>query len=207
MKDGFRQHVGLLVVLAVATLLTLDGCLPDMFSPTSSRTQGIAATATPELPSDVSVPTVSGVTPTVLTRQAPSTIASAAESSPASSRNVTVAERLDPKLGEILVDGMGRTLYRHSEDGPNASACAGRCAERWPPLIVNGTPALDNGVPGKLSVITRGDGSKQVTYNGIPLYYFARDHRTGDTTGQGIGGTWFVVAPGSTAETDDASSR
>ena len=51
------------------------------------------------------------------------------------------------------------------------------------------------GVPGKLGSITRADGIKQVTYNDMPLYYWASDMKPGDMTGQGVGGVWFMMSP------------
>ena len=56
--------------------------------------------------------------------------------------------------------------------------------------------SLPAGVPGEARTIDRADGKKQVTYNDIPLYYFAQDDEAGDTYGQGVGGIWFVVHPG-----------
>ena len=55
--------------------------------------------------------------------------------------------------------------------------------------------AYIEGANGQVGVITRADGTYQVTYNGIPLYFYDKDKNVGDTTGQGVGGTWFVVSP------------
>lgn len=96
-------------------------------------------------------------------------------------------------LGEILVDGRGYTLYRFTSDSGNESACYGTCAANWPPLVVSDTIAIPKGMPGDIGIILRTDNSTQVTYNGMPLYYYARDAKPGDTTGQGVGGKWFVV--------------
>lgn len=108
----------------------------------------------------------------------------------------TVQTKHDPKLGTILADSKGLTLYRYTKDTtPGKSACYGGCATAWPPLTTTGTATLAAGVPGKLGAITRTDGTKQVTYNGLPLYLFAKDKDAGDAYGQGIGGIWFVVKP------------
>jgi predicted lipoprotein with Yx(FWY)xxD motif len=102
--------------------------------------------------------------------------------------------RRHPQYGNILTDPQGRTLYRFTRDEPNASNCYDQCAQVWPPLTLDsGEPVLPQGVGGTLGVITRRDGSRQVTYNGMPLYYYARDSAPGDTNGQGIGNVWFVV--------------
>ena len=99
-------------------------------------------------------------------------------------------------LGTILVDGKGRSLYMYGADTPRSgkSACAGACLAAWPPLT--GAPSAGSGVDAsKLGTITGTDGSTQVTYNGWPLYYFAKDSAAGQTTGQGVGGIWWVVSP------------
>ena len=99
-------------------------------------------------------------------------------------------------LGTILVDGKGRSLYMYGADtqGSGKSACAGACLAAWPPLT--GAPSAGSGVDAsKLGTITGTDGSTQVTYNGWPLYYFAKDSAAGQTTGQGVGGIWWVVSP------------
>ncbi len=91
------------------------------------------------------------------------------------------------------------TLYTFTPDQAAAgkSACSGQCATNWPPFTVDSKDQLKagSGVTGALDVITRDDGSMQVTYKGMPLYYFANDKKAGDTTGQGVGGKWFVAAP------------
>jgi predicted lipoprotein with Yx(FWY)xxD motif len=99
----------------------------------------------------------------------------------------------DPKLGDILTN-QGMTLYRLEKDQANASSCYGQCATTWPPLLVaGGEPQAGKGVTGTLGVITRTDGGKQVTYNGVPLYFFAKDMRPGDINGEDVGGVWYAV--------------
>jgi predicted lipoprotein with Yx(FWY)xxD motif len=102
-------------------------------------------------------------------------------------------------LGRILVDSTGRTLYLFKADSGNNSACSGACATAWPPLLVTGKPAAGTGLTAsKLGTITRSDGTRQVTYNGHPLYLFVMDHKSGDVTGQGVtafGAAWFAVSP------------
>lgn len=108
----------------------------------------------------------------------------------------TVQVVQDPNHGPILVDGRGMTLYLFANDSENVSNCSGTCAINWPPLIVAyGDPVAGPGVDGKLALIERADGSRQVTYNGMPLYGWINDQQPGDTTGHGVGGNWFVVAP------------
>jgi predicted lipoprotein with Yx(FWY)xxD motif len=102
----------------------------------------------------------------------------------------------DPKLGQILVDGNGMTLYAFTKDGPDQSNCTGSCLTNWPPLLTAGTPMLGAGINDALvSSAALADGSRMVTYNDLPLYHFAKDAKPGDTIGQGVAGFWFVVSP------------
>ena len=77
-------------------------------------------------------------------------------------------------LGEFLVGPDGMTLYRFANDAPGVSNCYEQCALNWPPLLVgeNERPTLAGGIPGRLGVIARTDGTRQVAYNGWPLYYW-----------------------------------
>ena len=125
-------------------------------------------------------------------------------SPPAPSATVSVRATA---LGQIVVDGTGRTLYRFDKDtvGSATSACNGACATTWPPAQVNGQPTAGAGVVGALGVITRNDGSHQVTLDGHPLYDFSGDQASGDTNGNGFGGIWHVLpASGGGAQTASA---
>jgi predicted lipoprotein with Yx(FWY)xxD motif len=103
------------------------------------------------------------------------------------------------KLGKILVDSRGHTLYLFSKDTRTKSACTGACATAWPPLRANGKLSAGSGVAAsKLRTIKRSDGKAQVTYNGHPLYGFVMDTKAGQTKGEdfvAFGGTWFAVSP------------
>jgi predicted lipoprotein with Yx(FWY)xxD motif len=99
------------------------------------------------------------------------------------------------RLGEILVDGRGRTLYLYVKDHGTQSACEGRCAKVWPPATVTGPPTAGTGVvAAKLSTTQRTDHSRQLVYNGHPLYTLSSDVRPGQISGEGFLGTWFVVS-------------
>jgi len=104
----------------------------------------------------------------------------------------------DTTLGKVLTDASGMTLYAFKNDtaGSGKSACNGGCATNWPPLtIASGTPGKADELTGDLTVITRDDGSKQVAYQGMPLYRYAPDKAPGDTKGQGVGNVWYVATP------------
>ena len=100
----------------------------------------------------------------------------------------------NPTLGNILTDSRGMTLYVFTKDTANVSNCYDKCAAAWPALMVSGGQSASGTVGGgNLGTIQRKDGSTQVTYNNMPLYYYAKDTKPGDTTGQNVGGVWFVV--------------
>ena len=101
------------------------------------------------------------------------------------------------ELGDFLVGQDGMTLYLFTNDEPGVSNCADECTDNWPPLTVRENDRLvaGEGIEGELGTIERADGGLQVTYNGMPLYFFAEDVAVGDTNGQGRGERWFVVAP------------
>jgi predicted lipoprotein with Yx(FWY)xxD motif len=97
-------------------------------------------------------------------------------------------------LGTYLTDSRGRTLYLFTEDSPGKSVCEGDCLEAWPPVV--GEVTAGEGVDeGRIGSIERSDGTVQATYGDWPLYYWMNDKKAGDTTGQGVGGVWYVVSP------------
>ncbi|GAA4627122.1 hypothetical protein GCM10023196_038070 [Actinoallomurus vinaceus] len=153
----------------------------------------------------------------------PSESASAMPSAPV---GAAVVNAKKTSLGTILVDGTGKTLYMFEKDKGQGgkSTCTGACAKEWPPFVAGGAAASPGGSPGgsptgspggtasampgaspsagpgvdgsKLSTTTRPDGSKQVVYNGWPLYYFDQDKAPGDMKGQAVtsfGAPWYVI--------------
>jgi predicted lipoprotein with Yx(FWY)xxD motif len=115
------------------------------------------------------------------------------------------------KLGTILAAGpKSMTVYLFEGDSAAKSACAGACEQAWPPLRTGAAPhASGAATSSQLGTITRADGTKQVTYNGHPLYFFSKDGDAGDAYGQGVkafGADWYVVAP-SGAKIDSGESH
>ena len=100
------------------------------------------------------------------------------------------------------------TLYLYTKDTKNTSNCYDKCATNWPPLLTEGKPAAGTGADASLlGTTTRKDGKMQVTYNGWPLYYWVKDQKPGDATGQDVGGVWYVLnAKGEEVETPGGSS-
>jgi predicted lipoprotein with Yx(FWY)xxD motif len=107
------------------------------------------------------------------------------------------------KIGKVLVNGKGVTLYLFMKDKKGKSACSGACATAWPPLLTKGRPKASGGASAaKLGSIRRADGTTQVTYNGHPLYTFVLDHgKPGSTMGQAskaFGAEWYVLGTNGT---------
>lgn len=182
------------LTLAVACDDTEDEATPAATSsPTSESTP--AATGTP-----ASTEAPATETATAAATEAAGT--ATAEATPAGAADgATVSIGSNADLGEFLVGPDGMTLYIFTNDEPGVSNCTGGCADNWPPLVLeSGEPVAGDGVTGELALITRDDGSQQVTYDGAPLYYWANDSAPGDATGHEVGGVWFVArADGSTA--------
>jgi predicted lipoprotein with Yx(FWY)xxD motif len=106
---------------------------------------------------------------------------------------VTVA---DSGLGKILTDSTGFTLYMFTVDKGGTSACYDKCEAAWPPLLTTEPPKADGGAQASmLGTTKRKDGTTQVTYNKLPLYFFTPDQKPGDTKGQGVKNVWYVMAP------------
>ncbi|WP_411106564.1 SCO0930 family lipoprotein [Streptomyces sp. cmx-4-9] len=124
---------------------------------------------------------------------APSDTAAAAAAAPAG----PLAVAADGKLGPILTDSAGLTLYRFDKDTaqPPKSACEGDCAKTWPVVPAGDATAAEGTDPALLGEVVRGDGSRQLTVAGWPVYRFSKDTKAGETNGQGVGGTWFAFAP------------
>jgi predicted lipoprotein with Yx(FWY)xxD motif len=120
----------------------------------------------------------------------PTTAAASGGAAAAGTVSVTLA---DSKLGKIVVDANGMTLYAFLKDTGGTSVCSGGCANAWPPAAATGTPTAGTGITGALTTVARPDGSMQLKLGDWPLYRFAGDAAAGDTNGQGSGSTWYVV--------------
>jgi predicted lipoprotein with Yx(FWY)xxD motif len=115
----------------------------------------------------------------------------------ASGASISVAST---KLGQVLVDAKGLTVYLFLADKGTTSNCnSASCVQYWPPVLTNGAPQAGTGVDATmLGTTRRTDGTTQVTYAGHPLYLFLSDMKAGDVTGQGVnafGAPWYVVSP------------
>ncbi|MFE9570484.1 SCO0930 family lipoprotein [Streptomyces sp. NPDC006692] len=122
--------------------------------------------------------------------------AAAADQAPAQSMP-GLSVRKDPKLGDVIVDARGMTVYRFKKDSawPMKSACTGACLQKWPavaPVDKSNTKGI--ALKGFVT-FNRPDGVKQQSITCWPVYTFSGDTKPGDTNGQGVGGTWYAVSP------------
>jgi predicted lipoprotein with Yx(FWY)xxD motif len=152
------------------------------------------------MPVKLGVPVAAGLLAAACGSAAGSTAAGTPASS--GSTTATVIESHAGSAGAFLTNSSGRAVYLWAADGMNKSTCSGACAGAWPPVTTKGSVTAANGAKAAdLGTITRSDGSKQVTYLGHPLYYFAGDSGSGQTNGQGndgFGAKWWLVAPAGT---------
>ncbi len=174
-----------LATFAMLSMLAVSLSACSAMSP--SRTNGATTEVVPNTGASSASTPLPATVPVVVAQETPNSDASGV-------REVMLAT--NSKLGSMLTDAQGRTLYLLTKDGANMPSCYVSCAQLWPPFITSAKPIAGNGVDAsKLGTATRTDGSTQVTYNGHPLYYFAQDAKAGDTNGEGYGGVWFVISP------------
>jgi predicted lipoprotein with Yx(FWY)xxD motif len=133
---------------------------------------------------------------------------SAGSGSSSSVASNAVLSTTDSSLGTIVVDGDGRTVYVFDKDtaGSGTSACSGDCVNDWPAVTAQSDSPDVDGVTGDVATITRDDGTRQVTLDGMPLYTFEHDSHAGDVNGQGVKGIWWVVGPDGSKISAAASS-
>ncbi|MEU4741640.1 hypothetical protein AB0G02_14410 [Actinosynnema sp. NPDC023658] len=164
---------------------------------TVAQTEQVGAAAPGDY-GDVQAPLAPPTSEEAAAADAPAVDAPDGQAAPApSGPQVTLVGKTVPKMGEVVQDGDGRTLYRFDKDTPKPakSNCEGQCAETWPPVLSDGTPQLQGVDPALVSTVKRSDGTEQVTLAGWPLYTYSKDEAPGKWQGQGVGGTWFVVQP------------
>lgn len=173
-----------LLTLALGALLAVAAC-----------TSGSGATAAPSS-APAAAQSVSPASPAAAQGRY-SNAAPPEPTSAASGSSYTVAVANASGIGKFLTGEDGKTLYTLKSDSKDTTTCSGACATNWPPFILDTgeTAVAGSGVTGTLGTLTRPEGTTQVTYAGMPLYYFAGDAKAGDANGQGIKGVWFVASP------------
>ena len=134
----------------------------------------------------------------------------AAQASGGTAAGSLIIATASSSAGPVLINGSGHAVYVWAKDAKDMSACTGACASAWPPVPATGTVTAAGGAKSSdLGTITRSDGTKQVTYDGHPLYYFAGDSGAGQANGQAsdnFGAKWWLVTPSGTDVTATVSS-
>jgi predicted lipoprotein with Yx(FWY)xxD motif len=200
------------LIPGVVLLLALAACAPaaPAFTPTANTLPGVTITNQPTESVPVTGSTETSVAPTTSApgdttgtstadaALATSTSETSAGTGPSTDASVRIGTSTSTNVAApFLVDQQGRALYLYTSDTQNggSSTCTAECLTQWQPVIVTGTPQAGNGVDTSLlGTITREDGTLQATYNGWPLYTYAGDTSPGTTSGQGMGGAWFLVS-------------
>lgn len=148
---------------------------------------------------------------TTATQAASAATGSSATPNAGSATGTTIGVK-HSKFGTTLVAGPNHmTVYLFEADNGGHSTCSGACAAAWPPVTTGGRPQTSGSASAaNLGTITRSDGTRQVTYNGHPLYFFAEDKDGGDAYGQGskaFGAGWYVMTPSGNKIDDDDDSH
>jgi predicted lipoprotein with Yx(FWY)xxD motif len=171
--------------------------LKSTFGPVSKRTKLIAGVGGALSAAVVVAACSSGATSS--SAAAPAASPAGGSSSSASSSGGTVITTAKSSAGTVLATSSGRAVYLWVKDTGDMSNCNGACAGAWPPVTTTGTATASGGATAsEIGTITRSDGTKQVTYDGHPLYYFSGDSGPGTASGQGsdaFGAKWWLVTP------------
>ena len=118
------------------------------------------------------------------------------------SKSAVVSSAEKAKVGSVIVDARGRTLYRFTAEAQGVPVCTGDCLGTWPPALAGST----TGLPEHVATVKRPDGGQlQLTYDGHPLYRYAGDQSKADANGEGVGGQWFVLKAGSGSQSEPPS--
>jgi predicted lipoprotein with Yx(FWY)xxD motif len=130
-----------------------------------------------------------GAPPTSVTAPAPGV-----STTPASGVELKTAATT---AGQVVVDKDGKSVYFFTKDVKDSgtSACKDACAAAWPAVTTTAKAPGVEGVSGTIGTITTAGGSKQITINGMPVYYYAKDKQAGDILGQGVNNVWYLISP------------
>lgn len=125
---------------------------------------------------------------------------SASTSSSSTTATYTAAISSSATLGKYLIDSNGMTLYYFKSDtvsttSPVSACTSSTCKSTWPAFYASSITVPSGLISSDFTAFTRSDGSMQTAYKGMPLYHYSGDSKAGDTSGQGIGNLWYVVAP------------
>jgi len=183
-----NTHALALLALVAVAGLAIAGCGSSGGSSTSESSSGSSSSSNENASSESS---------NRYGAESESKEASSAAAAGAESGAGVVSLGSVKKLGMVLVDSEGMTLYDFHKDKGTTSSCYGPCAEGWPPMLTEGEPSVGNGaMSSKLGTTERKDGTMQVTYAGHPLYTFVEDKKPGEANGNDVsafGAQWYAL--------------
>jgi predicted lipoprotein with Yx(FWY)xxD motif len=182
MSAGKRAVTATCGLFATAAVLTACGGGGGGYADAYNATAAAPAMTMPE------VSTNSGSSPSVKSGT------NSGNSSPQNALELVATQT--KALGWVVTDGRGWILYRFDKDRAKPrpwSSCTGACERKWPPVLVQGSPALDGVSSSIVGRLRRPDGTWQLTLHGWPIYRFAGDTAPGQWKGQGVGGTWHAI--------------
>ena len=175
------RKLALTVATAALAVLALTGCGPND-EPTAA---GVAAGQVAS--------SVAGSTPSPSPTHAPLARTTTSDEDRPGTVLAKVAD--SAKLGQILVDAQGMTIYRYDKDtiNPSKSNCEGSCLVKWPAVAWTPGATIQGVDPSLIGKVIRADGTAQLTVAGWPAYRFWHDKAPGDVKGQGVGKTWWAI--------------
>jgi predicted lipoprotein with Yx(FWY)xxD motif len=182
-------------------LLFLIMLLTCACQPAAASTPAPTTVVPPAAPTTLPTPTSTSEPTAVSTAEPSAPPTTAPTDTPAASPTAAfdepaISAASHPTLGDILVGDNGLTLYIFTRDEPGKSNCTDECLDFWPPLLTQGSPELGPGVdPALVGTAALADGSRILTYNQMPLYYYYLDAQPGDASGVGADGAWFALSP------------
>jgi predicted lipoprotein with Yx(FWY)xxD motif len=184
-----EKHLGTGIAALFLGGLLLSGCAGSPGAGTDNTTPPVSAGS-----ATVSAPGNASTSPTGSAAASPTVSPGADGTEDSEEAEMMVAES---SVGPIVVDADGMSLYYFTKDVKDSgtSACTGDCLKAWPPLTTESEEPAVEGITGTVGTIATPDGDQQVTINGMPVYYYAKDTAAGDITGQGVGGVWYLIDP------------
>jgi len=127
-----------------------------------------------------------------------STPTTSPSTTPQASPRIALSVRAS-RYGEVIADGSGRVLYLFDLERDGVPKCYGGCAVSWPPMPAPPSPVAGASLDqASIAIAIRTGGSRQLVYNGHPLYYYVGDHAPGEIKCQAAveyGGGWYVIDP------------
>jgi predicted lipoprotein with Yx(FWY)xxD motif len=188
----FKQKQLSLISIMLFIVLALSACggaQTEPAAPAQTAAESAPPTAEETVPVEADTETTEA--------EEPAHEEMAAEETPHENDTNTTAIALggNDELGEFLVGPNGLTLYTFANDAQGVTNCYGDCAVKWPPLLIEDDAELaaDSNIPGEFGTVSRTDGGEQITYIGLPLYYWFNDAAPGDATGHGVKNVWAVA--------------